>query len=174
MRHDHDRHAPFGPHHHGPEGRGPRRRMFDAGELRLVLLHFLAERPRHGYELIQALEEVTAGSYAPSPGVIYPTLTLLQDMDLIAESESTGPRKVYAITAAGQAELAGAAAQVDLVLARLKALADPGDRPDAMPVRRAMENLKTVLRNRLPAADRDTVLAVAALIDEAAQKIERL
>ena len=71
-------------------GRG-RRRMFESGELRLVLLKLIADEPRHGYDLIRAIEELTGGEYAPSPGVIYPTLTLLQDMGLIEEAEGEGP-----------------------------------------------------------------------------------
>ena len=68
----------------GRGGRG-KRRMFESGELRLVLLKLIADQPRHGYDLIRAIEELTHGSYAPSPGVVYPTLTMLQDMGLIQE-----------------------------------------------------------------------------------------
>ena len=66
-------------------GRG-RRRMFGSGELRLVLLKLIADEPRHGYDLIRAIEELTGGDYAPSPGVVYPTLTMLADMGLIEEA----------------------------------------------------------------------------------------
>ena len=55
----------------------------------------IADEPRHGYDLIRAIEELTGGEYAPSPGVIYPTLTLLQDMALIEEAEADGPRKGF-------------------------------------------------------------------------------
>ena len=64
---------------HG-EGRGGRRRVFELGESQLVLLKLIADQPRHGYDLIRAIEEMTDGAYAPSPGVVYPTLTMLQDM----------------------------------------------------------------------------------------------
>ncbi len=74
----------------GGRGRGGRRRMFDAGELRLVLLKLIADQPRHGYDLIRAIEELTHGAYAPSPGVVYPTLTMLQDMGLIEEAKGEG------------------------------------------------------------------------------------
>ena len=62
--------------------------MFEGGELRLVLLKLIADEPRHGYELIKAIEEMTGGEYAPSPGIVYPTLTMLEDMGLIAEAKS--------------------------------------------------------------------------------------
>ena len=64
--------------------------MFESGELRLVLLKLIADEPRHGYDLIRAIEELTGGEYAPSPGVVYPTLTLLQDMGLIEEAAGEG------------------------------------------------------------------------------------
>ncbi len=182
MRHHHDHshhdHASRGPRPDptfGP-GRAHRRRMFDAGELQLVLLKLIAEAPRHGYELILALETLTSGAYAPSPGVVYPTLTLLQDMGLIAETGTGGARKTYAVTPEGEAHLAEGAAQAEAILARLRALGAEQDRPDGVPVRRAMENLRNVLRNRLIGRDvpPEVLHAVVAVLDEAAQRIERL
>src|SRR5947209_16130379 len=81
------------------------RRMFESGELRLVLLRLIADEPRHGYDLIRAIEEMTGGEYAPSPGVVYPTLTLLQDMGLIEEAAGEGPRKPFQITEEGRTHL---------------------------------------------------------------------
>ena len=90
-----------------------RRRMFDAGELRLVLLKLIADQPRHGYDLIRAIEELTHGAYAPSPGVVYPTLTMLQDMGLIEEAKGEGSRKAFQVTDDGEAHLAEKADEVD-------------------------------------------------------------
>src|SRR5690606_33985152 len=96
-----------GRHRDGGQGRGgSRRRMFDGGELRLVLLKLIADEPRHGYDLIRRIEELTGGAYAPSPGVIYPTLTLLDEMGQIAAQQSDGAKKLFAITPEGAAELA--------------------------------------------------------------------
>ena len=82
--------GPFGPG--GPFGKDGggrrRRRMFGSGELRLVMLKLLADEPRHGYELIKAVEDLTGGSYAPSPGTVYPTLSLLEDEGAIFQSTS--------------------------------------------------------------------------------------
>jgi DNA-binding PadR family transcriptional regulator len=157
--------------------RGGRRRMFDGGELRLILLKLIEEQPRHGYDLIRELETRSGGAYSPSPGVIYPSLTLLADMDLIGEetSEDAG-RKKFAITDAGRAHLAERAEEVSAAFARLQSLADLRERTDAAPIARAMHNLKHALHNRLsqPGVDKAAVLEVAALIDEAAGKIERL
>jgi DNA-binding PadR family transcriptional regulator len=174
--------GPFG----GPEGRGGwdseesgrgggRRRMFDGGELRLLLLKLIADRPRHGYDLIRAIEELTGGAYAPSPGIIYPTLTLLNEMGQIDEQQAEGARKQFAITPEGTAHLAEHAAEIAAMLARLEALGAMRERTDAVPVRRAMHNLRSVLMHRLgDGLDRDKLHEAVALIDEAARKIERL
>lgn len=174
----------FGRHGHGfdaergerGEGRGGRRRVFDSGELRLVLLKLIADEPRHGYELIRAIEELTRGSYVPSPGMVYPTLTMLDEMGHIAEVKSDGARKAFTVTEDGTAHLAERKAEVEALFARLAELATLSERTDAMPVRRALANLRAVLIHRLgrdgvPAA---TVHEAVAIIDEAAQRIERL
>lgn len=169
----------FGPRHGGGGGGGGRaRRMFDGGELRLVLLRMIADAPRHGYELIKAIEELTGGAYAPSPGVIYPTLTMLGDMGLIEEQASEGARKRFAVTAEGEAHLAENAETVEALMARLGDLGAERDRVGGMrtPVRRAMGNLREAVQGRVARGDlgEDMLHAIAALIDEAAQKIERL
>ena len=159
------------------EGRGGRRRrVFDSGGLQLVLLKLIADQPRHGYELIRAIEDLTGGSYVPSPGVVYPTLTLLQDMGRIEETASAGPRKAFAITADGTAELEAKKAEVEALFARLAQLASAQQRTDGGPVRRAMGNLRAVLMGRLDreGVPTETLHEVAAILDEAARKIERL
>jgi DNA-binding PadR family transcriptional regulator len=160
---------------HG-EGRGRRRRVFDSGELQLVLLKLIADQPRHGYELIRAIEALTGGAYVPSPGVIYPTLTLLQDMGRIEEATAEGQRKPFTITADGTAELESKKQEVEALLARLADLAAQRERTDGGPVRRAMGNLRTVLLDRLgrDSVQAETMHEVAAILDEAARKIERL
>lgn len=160
----------------GEDGGRSRRRMFDSGELRLVLLRLIADEPRHGYDLIRRIEELTGGAYAPSPGVIYPTLTLLDDMGQIAAQQSEGAKKLFAITPEGRAELDTNADLVAALIARLAAVGEERQRTDGGSVRRAMGNLRNVLVNRLGDRDIDeaTLHEVVALIDEAAQKIERL
>ncbi|WP_443030531.1 PadR family transcriptional regulator [Sphingopyxis sp.] len=156
--------------------RGERRRMFDGGELRLVLLKLIADEPRHGYDLIRQIEELTGGTYAPSPGVIYPTLTMLDDMGLIEAQQSDGAKKLFAITDAGRAELDANSEIVEAAIARLTAVGEETQRTDSASVRRAMGNLRQVLMNRLGDRDLDNAALhdIVALIDEAAQKIERL
>jgi DNA-binding PadR family transcriptional regulator len=164
---------PFGHHHHRDHG-GGRGRAFEAGELRLLLLQMIAETPRHGYELIQAIEDQTGGAYAPSPGVIYPTLTLLEELGyVVVAAASEGGKKRYEATPAGGAFLDANRAAVDVIRARL--LVARGSFA-ASPIRRAMANLKLALRLRLsePAPGEDRVRALAAAIDQAAVAIERL
>lgn len=160
----------------GRGGGGRSRRMFDGGELRLVLLKLIADEPRHGYELIKAVEELTGGAYAPSPGMVYPALTMLADMELIAEQASETTRKRYAITEAGAAHLAENAELVAALIARLTDVGEHRARADRAPIRRAMRNLRTVLQNRLEAGDLSEEAGhdVAELIDEVVRKIERL
>ena len=161
----------------GRGGRGGgRRRLVDNETLRLILLKLIADEPRHGYDCIRAIEALSGEAYAPSPGVVYPTLTLLADMDLIVEHPGEGSRKRFAITDAGRARIEERRAALDLALERLASLAEKAQRVDGGPVRRAMHNLRFALQNRLEkeGADEQTLFDVAALIDEAAHKIERL
>ena len=161
----------------GGPGRGRRgRRVFDAGELRLVLLKLIADQPRHGYDLIRAIEELTHGAYAPSPGVIYPTLTLLEDMGLIEEQQAEGARKVFAATAEGEAHLAEKAGEVEALFERLEALGSDRRKAGGAPIRRAVGNLLAALWHRVTSdeADEATLHEVAEILDEAARRIERV
>ena len=157
-------------------GRGPgRRRVFAGDELRLVLLRLVADQPRHGYDLIRAIEERTGGAYAPSPGVVYPTLTLLADMGLVAEAPAEGARKPFAVTPEGQAHLAEAAAEVEALFRRLDDLAAESRRFDPAPLKRALHNLRGVLHHKMAdGLSAERVHEAAALIDACAQQIERL
>ncbi|MDX8480192.1 PadR family transcriptional regulator [Mesorhizobium sp. VK24D] len=117
----------FGPFGHGMRGggRGGPGDMFRAGrmladgDLKLITLSLLAEAPRHGYDIIKALEERTSGIYSPSPGVVYPTLTFLEEAGY-AVSSSEGNKKVYSITEAGRAHLEENREMIDHVLDHLE------------------------------------------------------
>ena len=156
--------------------RGRRSRVFEGGELKLVLLKLIADQPRHGYDLIRAIEELTGGRYAPSPGVVYPTLTMLQDMGLIEEAAGEGARKPFQITEAGTAHLEENQEEADELIARLEGLSPTHHAQGGSPVWRAMRNLGMAIRNRLGQGDvnEDTLHELAALIDEFAQRVERL
>lgn len=153
---------------------GRRRRMFDGDELRLVLLKLIADQPRHGYDLIRDIEERTGGAYAPSAGVVYPTLTMLDDMGQI-EAVSEGSRKQFAATDTGRAHLEERADEVAALMQRLDALGEERSRVDRAPIRRATANLFSALAHRVARGDTDNLAhEIAEVIDEAARKIERL
>ena len=164
----------------GPDGRGPggrRGKRFDGEELRLLVLGLLAEEAQHGYQLIRAFAEKSGGAYQPSPGVLYPLLVMLDEMDLVMEEAQEGAkRRRYALTDAGRAELAAHAETLAALLARLAALAEMAGRSDGVPVRRAVHNLRSAVIERLEreGASPDLAFEVAKIIDEATQKIERL
>lgn len=165
----------FGERWGGREG-GRSRRMFDGGELRLVLLKLIADAPRHGYDLIREIEELTGGAYAPSPGVVYPTLTLLDEMGLIEEQRSEGAKKLFVATPQGHAHLEANREQVDGLIARLKEFGVRRQRTEGGPVVRAMRNLRHAVSHPMARGElsEDKLHNIAALIDEVVQKIERL
>ena len=164
--------------HHGRHGEHRRRggRVFDHGDLRLLVLRLLQEKPRHGYEIIKAIEDRLAGTYSPSPGVIYPTLTLLEELGHAEVRATEGSRKLYAITDAGAAALEAEKPAVDAVMARLADAEASRASTHAPPLVRAMENLKLALRlrtSRGPLSETE-VDAIAAALDTAARTIERI
>lgn len=109
--------GPFGRHRGGPFG-GRGSRMFDAGALRIVVLGLIAEEPRHGYDIIKALESRFHGAYSPSPGAIYPMLQMMEEADLVS-SETTGNKRLYTITPEGRAYLEENKADLDRINAQL-------------------------------------------------------
>lgn len=166
----------FGRHrHHGGEGGHRRARVFDQGDLRFVILQLIAEKPRHGYELIKAIEDKLGGSYSPSPGVIYPTLTLLEELGHATVNASESGKKLYAITAEGSVFLDANRTTVDAIFGRMaEANAAQGGEP-APQILRAIENFRMALRLRLArgALNEEQVRDIAAILDDAAGRIER-
>jgi DNA-binding PadR family transcriptional regulator len=167
-------------HRERGDGRGHHRRgrrsgrLFDHGELRLVVLKLISERPRHGYEIIKEIEDRVAGTYSPSPGVIYPTLTMLEEIGHAIVAESDG-KKLYAITAGGTDYLAANRAALDHALARMQSVNTVHGGGPAPEIMRARENLKLALRLREargPLTERQ-VRDIAAALDAAAVAIER-
>ncbi len=161
----------FGHDHH----RGRRAaRMFDQADLRLVLLQLISEKPSHGYELIKAIEAKLGGAYSPSPGVVYPTLTFLEEAGFTTVSPEAGGKKLYAITPEGQAELDANRATLNTLTARMDEARSrsAGGRPK---IGRAMENLMTALRYRLGAGDLtpEEVEQIAGVLDAAALAVEK-
>jgi DNA-binding PadR family transcriptional regulator len=148
--------------------------MFDQGDLRLVMLALIAEQPRHGYDIIKALEEMTGGEYSPSPGVVYPTLTLLLEQGLAETTDAEGGKKLYSATAAGRSALEQDKPTIDAIFERLSEIAA---RSSAVAPRllRAMENLRTALRLKLAQGGltEERLTTIVKLIDDTAAAIER-
>lgn len=149
-------------------------RLLEHGDLRFVILALVSEKTRHGYEVMRELEERTGGAYRPSPGVIYPTFSLLEDEGFVRQVGDEGGRKAYEITEAGKEALEKNRAGVDAIFARLDEAGahSSGARPK---LQRAMQNLGVALSLRMKRGDvsEAQIDAIAAAIDEAAAKIER-
>ena len=181
--HPHERHARHG-HEHGHDhhrgrggwGRGGRGgRFFDQGDLRLVILALIAQQPRHGYELIREIEDRLGGAYSPSPGVVYPTLTLLEEMGYAALQPDGGAKKLYSATPEGLAHLEQNKATVDGLFARINETGGGPGRDFAPRILRAMGNVKLALRLRLSQGplSAEQVDKISAALDAAALEIER-
>jgi len=159
---------------HGGMGRR-RGRVFDQGDLRYVLLQLIADKPSHGYELIKDIEERLGGAYSPSPGIVYPTLTLLEELGYISAVQSEGARKAYEITEEGRKALAENKRTVDDIFQRISEHAERFGAQPPHQILRAMENLRVALRLRLERGKlSDAQIAdVAAALDAAAQTLDR-
>src|SRR5579871_687281 len=166
----------FGRHWHRGGRGGGLGRFFAHGDLRLVILHLIAEKPRHGYEIIKAIEDQVGGAYSPSPGVIYPTLTLLEELGYVTvQASGESSKKLHEITAEGKAFLDANREALEPLLARMaEASRAAGDGP-APQVVRAFENLKLALRLRLSRGPltAEQATAVAAALDLAATTLEK-
>ncbi|MFL6759469.1 PadR family transcriptional regulator [Sphingomonas sp.] len=166
-----------GPGGWGERPRGRRRSQLSADDLRLLILFLIAEKPRHGYDVIKAIETLSDGAYAPSPGVVYPTLTMLLDLGHIEEVPEEGSRKTYKATADGRAWLEEQGQQMTGVLERLDGMGEGRKRgSESPPLGRAIGNLMTALRNRVANEgwDESLVHEITAILDDAAQRIERV
>ncbi|MDQ1692919.1 MAG: hypothetical protein QOH85_454, partial [Acidobacteriaceae bacterium] len=171
-------HGPFaGPFSEGERpywrGRGGPGRLFASGDLRFLLLELIAEKPRHGYDLIKAIEEKLGGAYSPSPGVIYPMLTLLEETGL-ATVTNEGTRKLYSITEEGSKSLEENREAVDAILHRMAGIsgaARPAERdPQIM---RAVQNFRMALGLRAGNLMPEQRSRIVEIIDQAAREIEK-
>lgn len=150
-------------------------RVFDHGDLRYVLLRLIADKPSHGYELIKAIEEKFGGMYSPSPGVVYPTLTLLEELGHLRAETGGGSKRLYAITEDGTAFLDANRAHIDVIFEKIAEVGRALGGGPAPEIRRAMHNLDLALSIRLGKGPLDDgqVRAVAEAIDRAAGEVER-
>jgi DNA-binding PadR family transcriptional regulator len=156
--------------------------MLAQGDLKLLALALIAEQPRHGYELIKLVEDKTSGWYSPSPGVVYPTLTFLEEAGYVT-AEAEGAKKRYTITEEGRTYLEENRDIADMVLERLEAMGKKLARrrraweerygeQNALPplVQAALDNLRAVAAKRLE-SDEDVEARIVEILARAAQDI---
>lgn len=163
--------GPWGRRHHGGGRFG---RMFGHGDLKLLLLSLIAEQPRHGYQLIRSIEEMFEGTYAPSPGAVYPTLTMLEEMGHAKVDTDDSGKKLYSATDAGRAYLEENRDAVEALVERTHMTARAMARAAApMAIRQAMHTLKRALVLRGALWSADEAKRVRAIIARAAHEISR-
>jgi DNA-binding PadR family transcriptional regulator len=158
--------------HWGGRFRG---RFFESGDLRFVILRLIAEKPRYGYEIIKDVEERLGGSYAPSPGVVYPTLTLLEELGYVTVTTGEGTKKLHTITAEGTAALEANKAAVDALFERMEQAGEAVGRGRAPQIMRAVENFKMTLRIKTSQGplNEEQIRKIVDAIDSAAKQIEQ-
>ena len=170
---------------HGMDGDDMMRagRMLAQGDLRLIALALIAEQPRHGYEIIKLLEEKTADWYSPSPGIVYPTLTYLEEVGYVT-AQTEGAKKLYAITPEGRVYLEANRDVVDAVLDRLAAIgeridrwrrAERGERGNRRPLppllEAAFDHLRDTVGKRLE-ADAEAEARLAEILARTAAELQ--
>jgi DNA-binding PadR family transcriptional regulator len=168
--HRHPHHPHMHSHHsqRGGGGRGPK--MFDGGAMRYVVLQLIAEKPRHGYEIIKELEQRAGGGYTPSPGAIYPLLSMLLDMGHVSVTMD-GNKKLHTITPEGQVFLDENRQMVDAFVSRLSETGEGGG-----DLRMQMHMLKEAVHQRArdSAASRERVAQISAILKRATDEINQL
>jgi DNA-binding PadR family transcriptional regulator len=149
-------------------------RFFDNGHLRLVILQLIADKPSYGYELMKAIEERLSGGYAPSPGVVYPTLTLLEEEGFATVTSAEGNKKLYAATDQGKEYLKANRVILKAIFGRMQEAGKAFGRGRSPQIKRAIMNLKLALKMRMEQGDLNTdqVSKIAEAIDAAARAID--
>lgn len=176
----------WGSHHMGGEGSeeiGDRHfgrgrlghRIFGHGDIRYVILALLSKKPSYGYELIKDIEELFNGAYSPSPGVVYPTLTMLVETGYVTAESRDGDKKLYSVTPEGSAFLKANGPILDMLFGRVAHAAALHKRGEAPQIVRAIQNLKLALKLKSSAGSLTDkqIQAIADALDDAARTIER-
>lgn len=169
-----------GGRHGGPGfgfgGGGGRERLFEGGDLKLVILKLIAEKPSYGYELIKTMEERLSGGYAPSPGVVYPTLTLLEEEGLTTVATSEAGKKVYTVTDAGKAELAANQRRLGEIFDRIEHAGRGFQRGRSPEIMRAFMSLRSAVQARVSreGLTPEQMAKMAEAIEAAARAIDAI
>ena len=161
--------------HHAKHHRSGRRgRLFEAGRMKLLVLHLIQQNPKHGYEIIKEISDLVGDGYTPSAGTIYPTLTSLEEMNCISLLDAE--RKQYQVTEYGETYLKDQQEMLTALLEKLRIRREIHNNDQLIEIHRAMENLKTALRLKLNITDlqQEQIYQIAEKIDQAAIAIGRL
>ena len=161
----------------GPRGRhwkGRGGRLFEQGDLKYVILRLLEEKPRHGYEVIKELEGRFGGSYVPSPGTVYPTLTMLEDMGYARAIPEEGGKKVYEITDEGRKYLAEHSTTVDDIFERIARFVEGFTDTPMMELNQAFQRLARTTYKTATShlGEKETLERLRDIIRRAADEVE--
>jgi DNA-binding PadR family transcriptional regulator len=169
-----ERHFGFGPGEGFERGFGRRERLFDAGDIKLVVIKLLAEQPSYGYQLIKTMEQRLAGGYTPSAGIIYPTLTLLEEEGLATASMSEAGKKVYTVTPEGLAVLEQNKERLGELFARLDEAEQSYRRGRSPELMKAFMNLRRAVMARMVRGNisPEQINKIAEAIESAAKSID--
>ncbi|CAB1210323.1 PadR family transcriptional regulator [Acinetobacter bouvetii] len=153
-----------------------RKRLFEAGHMKLLVLHIISQAPKFSYDIIKDVGTVVGGGYSPSTGTIYPTLNYLEEQQYIHAELNADERKQYSITALGTQHLAAQQTTIEKILCRFDTRKQIHNNEVYVDIKRAMENLKTSLRIKIQHCELtpEQVFEIAEKIDQAAVEISRM
>jgi DNA-binding PadR family transcriptional regulator len=140
-----------------------------------VILRLIAEKPSYGYEIIKQIEERLGGAYAPSPGVVYPTLTLLEELGYVTVTVGDGTKKLHTITPEGHAALEANKTAVDALFERMERAGAAFGKGRAPQIMRAVENFRLALQLKTSqgSLNEEQIRKIVEAIDAAARQIEQ-
>ncbi len=161
---------------HGPRMGGRAARFFEQGDLKYVILRLLDEKPRHGYEIIKELEGRFGGSYTPSPGTVYPTLTMLEDLGYARVVPEEGGKKIYEITDEGRKHLSEHSTTVDDIFERISRFVSGFTDVPMVELNQSFQRFARATYKTATAHihDKDRLTKIREIIQRAADEIEAI
>ena len=153
-----------------------RKRLFEAGEMKLLVLNFISKQPKFSYDIIKDVANLVGGNYKPSTGTICPTINYLEEQQYIAAELNAEERKQYSITASGMQHLVDEQSTLETILTRFNTRKQIQSNEKYIDINRAMENLKASLRLKILHSElsAEQVREIADKIDQAAVEISRM
>lgn len=153
-----------------------RKRLFEAGHMKLLVLHLISQAPKFSYDIIKDVGAIVGGGYSPSTGTIYPTLNYLEEQQYIHAELNAEDRKQYSITQSGSEHLEAEKSTVEKILCHFDTRKQIHNNEQYVDIKRAMENLKASLRIKIQHSELtpEQVYAIAEKIDQAAVEISRM